>query len=78
MARVLKPGNRVRTVGGLVAVNAVSDDSVQPVFDLEIAHGQSFFVGLGGILVHDHGLVQPTSDPFDPRPALAALVTGPH
>ena len=68
----------MRTVGGLVAVIAMSDDSVQPVFDLAIVHGQSFFVGLGRILVHEHGLVQPTPDPFDLRPALAALLTGPH
>jgi hypothetical protein len=34
MAHDLKPGNLVRTVGGLVAVNAVADDSVQPVFKL--------------------------------------------
>lgn len=43
MARDLKPGNLVRTVGGSVAVNAVADDSVQPVFNSEIAHGQGFF-----------------------------------
>jgi hypothetical protein len=74
MARDLKPGDSVRTLGGAVKVEAVSDDQTQPVFNLEVAHGQSFFVGRSGLLVHDQSLVQPTPNPFDAPPSLAALV----
>jgi hypothetical protein len=65
MARDLKPGDTLRILGGVARVEIVEPDDVQPVYNLEVAHGQSFFVGQRGVLVHDNSLVQPTPDPFD-------------
>jgi hypothetical protein len=72
MARDLKLGDAIRTVGGLSRVVAVEEDRVQPVFNLEVARNQSYFVGRDGALVHDNSLVQPASAPFDAEPTLAA------
>lgn len=71
MARDLKPGDIIRSVDGLARVDAISNERVQPVFNLEVASGQSFFVGTAGLLVHDNSLVEPVAHPFD-RPALLA------
>jgi hypothetical protein len=65
MARDLKPGDTLRILGGVARVEAVEADLVQPVFNLEVAHGRSFFVGGRGVLVHDNSPVEPTPDPFD-------------
>ena len=65
MARELHPGDRVRTLGGQAEVVAVDREVVQPVFNLEVAEGHSFFVGRGRALVHDNSLVAPTLAPFD-------------
>jgi len=65
MARELKPGDVVRTLGGTARVVAVSDNTVQPVFNLEVADGHSFFVGGRAALVHDNSPVRPTHHPFD-------------
>jgi hypothetical protein len=65
MARELRAGDTLRVLGGLARVEAVESDAVQPVFNLEVAHGQSFFVGERGVLVHDNSLVQPTTEAFD-------------
>jgi hypothetical protein len=73
MARDLKPGDPVRTLGGTVTVSSVEDDAEQPVYNLEVARGSSFFVGRSGALVHDNSLVRPLTDPFDAPPTLAAL-----
>ncbi|WP_406697877.1 polymorphic toxin-type HINT domain-containing protein [Singulisphaera sp. Ch08] len=73
MARDLKPGDVVRTLGGTAVVLALKSDSVRPVFNLEVAEGQSFFVGETGALVHDNSLVQPATEPFDAPVELTAL-----
>jgi hypothetical protein len=65
MARDLKPGDAVRTLGGLSRVVAVDSAAVQPVFNLEVASGQSFFVGAQGALVHDNSRVEAVPEPFD-------------
>jgi Pretoxin HINT domain len=70
MARDLKPGDALRTVGGLAIVKSVDADNVQPVFNLRVADGESFFVGQLGVLVHDNSLVNPTPSPFDAVPDL--------
>ena len=72
MARELKPGDVVRTLGGTATVSAVEDERIQPVFNLEVARGQSFFVGRLGALVHDNSLVAPVLDPFDAPPEFAS------
>lgn len=65
MARDLKPGDSLRSIDGTDRVESVETDIVRPVFNLEVADGQSFFVGERGMLVHDNSLVQPETRPFD-------------
>jgi hypothetical protein len=65
MARDLRPGDAIRTLGGTSRVAAVQPAATQPVFNLELAGGHSFFVGGSGALVHDNSPVQPTPEPFD-------------
>lgn len=72
MARDLKPGDRVRTVGGLTTARDVRDHFDQPVYNLEVARGESFFVGRSGALVHDNSLVRPVDRPFDAPADLTA------
>ena len=72
MARDLKAGDLVRTLGGVATVSSVEDDRTQPVFNLEVAEGHSFLVGKLGALVHDNSLVEASVNPFDaPAPAVA-------
>jgi hypothetical protein len=72
MARDLQTADAVRTLSGTVAVDVVEKGAVQPVFNLEVADGQSFLIGKLGVLVHDNSLVDPVSDPFDAAPELTA------
>lgn len=65
MARELKVGDRVRTLDGSSRLMAIEPQSVRPVFNLEVAHQASFFVGRHAVLVHDHSTVSPVSQPFD-------------
>jgi len=75
MARDLKPGDSLRTLGGTAQVQNVEDDEVQPVFNLQVAEGASFFVGKAGTLAHDNSGIQPVRAPFDAPPSLTALAT---
>jgi hypothetical protein len=58
------------TIGGIAQVKTVQPDKVQPVFNLQIADGDSFFVGGQGVLAHDNSIVSPTEKPFDGVPAI--------
>ncbi len=40
-------------------------EKVQPVFNLQVADGESFFVGRSGVLAHDNSTINPTPEPFD-------------
>jgi hypothetical protein len=73
MARDLKPGDPVRTLGGVARVAAVETAPVQPVFNLEVARLHSFLVGRSGTLVHDNSLIDPVTQPFDAPPATEVL-----
>jgi hypothetical protein len=73
MARDLKPGDTFRLLDGLAAVESVESGPVQPVFNLDIAEDHDFFVGAGGVLVHDNTLPSLRLAPFDAEPSLAAL-----
>jgi hypothetical protein len=73
MARDLRPGDIIRTVGGTVRLHSVEAGSVQPVFNLDVAENRNFFVGNQGCLVYDFSIVQPVLVPFDRQPELAAL-----
>jgi len=75
MARELTTGDRVRSLEGTATVSAVTADRTQPVFNLEVAEGASFFVGDLGVLVHDNSAVLPTPEPFD-APAAVAVAAG--
>jgi pretoxin HINT domain-containing protein len=65
MVRELKPGEILRTLGGTAAVKSVVEEKVQPVFNLRVADGESFFVGRSGVLAHDNSTINPTPEPFD-------------
>ncbi len=73
MTRDLKPGDSLRSVGGLAVVKSVEKERVQPVFNLHVAEGESFFVGRTGILAHDNSIVNPTPNPFDQVPEIEQL-----
>ncbi len=45
MARDLKPGDRIRALGGVATVNSVEPAGVEPVFNLKVLQAESFFVG---------------------------------
>jgi hypothetical protein len=76
MTRNLKPGDTLRTLGGLSRVDAVASDAVQPVYNLQVAEGHSYFVGSAGMLVHDNSTVEPVAAPFDAVPGLASVTRG--
>ncbi len=72
MARDLKPGDRLRALAGVAEVSAVAMGRVQPVFNLKVQDGQTYFAGGRNLLVHDSSLVEPVYEPFDAVPELAA------
>ncbi len=71
MARDLKPGDRLRAIGGVAEVTAVAMGRVQPVFNLKVKDAQTYFAGGPNLLVHDSSLVEPVYSPFDAVPQLA-------
>jgi len=74
MARDLKPGDRVRSVGGTNEVTTVEQSSSEPVYNLKVMDAECFFVGRRGVLVHDNSLVEPVLEPFDAVPDLATII----
>ena len=73
MARDLKAGDRLRTIGGIATVRSIESGQTQPVFNLDVAENRNFFVGTNGLLVHDFSFVQPVLEPFDREPDLTTL-----
>ncbi len=71
MARDLKEGDRIRTLDGPVSVVRIDRGEVVPVYNLDVAEDADFFVGRGGVLVHDNTLPDLRERPFD---AVAAPV----
>ena len=65
MARDLKPGDLVRTLGGTVALKSTEPAGTAPVFNLDVAANRDYFVGEEGMLVYDFSVVQPVAKPFD-------------
>jgi hypothetical protein len=72
MARDLKPGDRIRTLSGIAELRSISEEKVQPVFNLKISDGDNFFVGSGGLLVHDNSLIEDVAKPFDSVASITA------
>jgi hypothetical protein len=70
MARELKPGDLLRGLGGLVRVAGVATDSVQPLYNLDVAGARTFFVGNSTVLVHDNTLPDHRLVPFDALPVV--------
>jgi hypothetical protein len=66
MARDLKPGDEIRTLGGTATVRGVRADAAkQTVFNLDVDGDRSLFVGQSGWLAHDHSLPRAVNRPFD-------------
>jgi tetratricopeptide (TPR) repeat protein len=65
MARELKVGDPIRTLGDVAKVTAIESDKVQLVYNLDVADDADFFVGKAGALVHDNTLPDLRLAPFD-------------
>jgi hypothetical protein len=70
MARELRPGDALRTLGGLAKVATVEPDAVQPLYNLDVAGPRTFFAGEGSLLVHDNTLPDHRLEPFDALPVV--------
>ncbi len=65
MARDLKEGDRIRMLDGPSAVTSIERGKVVLVYNLDVAEDGDFFVGRGGVLVHDNTLPDLREKPFD-------------
>ncbi len=65
MARELKAGDVLRTLGGVATIKSVDAEKTQPVYNLKVADGESYFVGSSGVLAHDNSTIKPVPGPFD-------------
>lgn len=65
MARDVKPGDRLRTVGGVLEVAAIEKEPARPVFNLLVDGADDYCVGDSGLLAHDNSFVEPVAKPFD-------------
>ena len=63
MARELRAGDKIRTVSGMATVSKIEPGQVQPVFNLDVAGANSFFVGRHAALVHDNDLPEADAAP---------------
>lgn len=77
MVRELKPGDTLRTLGGLARVESVAADAKQRVYNLQVAEGESYFVGKSGVLAHDNSTINPVPEPFDAVVQSTATAPGP-
>jgi hypothetical protein len=77
MARELKTGDTLRTVGGLIQVTHVEPDEIQPLYNLDVAGPRTFFAGKGSLLVHDNTLPDHRLKPFDALPVVE-VTAGPE
>jgi tetratricopeptide (TPR) repeat protein len=76
LARELKPGDKLRTLGGQVRIASIEPGSVVPVYNLDVARKHSFFVGQDCTLVHDNTLPDARLQPFDEPPVLKPATSG--
>jgi hypothetical protein len=70
MARELRPGDTLRTLGGLVRVAKIEPDETQPLYNLDVARARTFFAGADSLLVHDNTLPDHRLKPFDALPII--------
>jgi hypothetical protein len=73
MARDLKPGDIVRTLGGTARVESVEKDIVRQVFNLEVADSADYFVGESAILAGDNSRMGVRTTPFDASTPLSTI-----
>jgi hypothetical protein len=73
MARELREGDSLRTLGGLVKVAKVEPDAIQPLYNLDVSGPRSFFVGSSDVLVHDNTLPDHRLKPFDELPVVEEI-----
>lgn len=69
-ARELKPGDSLRSLAGIVRVVSIEPDSVQPLYNLDVAGSRTFYVGRTNLLVHDNTLPDHRLKPFDTLPVV--------
>jgi len=69
-ARELAPGDSLRSLAGVVRVKSIEPDSVQPLYNLDVAGSRTFFVGPTTLLVHDNTLPEHRLTPFDALPVV--------
>jgi hypothetical protein len=69
-ARELKPGDVLRSLVGIVRVDRIEPDLVQPLYNLDVAGSRTFFVGRTILLVHDNTLPEHRQKPFDTLPVV--------
>jgi hypothetical protein len=69
-ARELKAGDHLRTLAGIVRVESIEPDSVQPLYNLDVGGSRTFFVGRTILLVHDNTLPDHRMKPFDALPVV--------
>ena len=72
MARDLKEGDPVRTLGGVARVTKIEPGAVQLVYNLDVADDADFFAGEAAALVHDNTLPDLKQQPFDAPKDVAA------
>ncbi len=72
LARDLRPGEIVRSMGGVQTVKSVEPAGVEPVYNLRVLQADCYFAGVCGLLVHDSSEVLPVSRPFDAAPEPAS------
>jgi hypothetical protein len=70
MAREIKPGDVLRSLGGRVQVTGVEPDTSQPLYNLDVARTRTFFAGANHLLVHDNTLPDDRLRPFDALPVV--------
>ena len=70
MARELKPGDVLRTLGGTRPGRSGRARHVQPLYNLDVAGARTFFAGAKGLLVHDNTLPDHRLKPFDALPVM--------
>ena len=78
MVRELKPGDVLAHPRGIAVVKSVEKERVQPVFNLQVADGESFFVGRVGRAGARQQPINPTPEPFDAVPRSRASAAAVH
>jgi hypothetical protein len=69
-ARELKSGDQLRSLTGIVRVDRIEPDTIQPLYNLDVAGSRTFFVGDTTLLVHDNTLPDHRQQPFDTLPVV--------